>query len=128
MKNDRLRNIDLKYFTISEFDSPDVRGSGDKMDLLFLLMLDKCRDIAGIPFYISSGYRTEKHNKKIKGVKDSAHTKGLAADISAVSTTERYTIINAAIKVGFKRIGIGQTFIHLDTDTTKAQEVMWDYY
>jgi len=128
MKSDRLRNIDLKYFTISEFDSPDEKGSGEKMDLLFLLMLDKCRDIAGIPFYISSGYRTEKHNKKIKGVKDSAHTKGLAVDISAVSSTERYTIINAAIKVGFKRIGIGKTFIHLDTDLSKTQEVMWDYY
>lgn len=128
MKSDRLRNIDLKYFTISEFDSPDEKGSGEKMDLLFLLMLDKCRDIAGIPFYITSGYRTEKHNKKIKGVKDSAHTKGLAVDISAVSSTERYTIINAAIRVGFKRIGIGQKFIHLDTDLSKTQEVMWDYY
>jgi len=128
MKNDRLRNMELKYFTISEFDSPDLKDSGDKMDLLFLLRLDQCRDLAGIPFKITSGYRTEEHNKKIKGVKDSSHTKGLAADILASTSQERYIIINAAIKVGFKRIGIGSTFIHLDTDTSKTQEVMWDYY
>ena len=128
MKSDRLRNIDLKYFNISEFDSPDEKGSGEKMDLLFLLMLDKCRDIAGIPFRINSGYRTAEHNALVGGIVGSSHTKGLAVDISAVSSTERYTIINAAIKVGFKRIGIGKKFIHLDTDLSKTQEVMWDYY
>jgi len=128
MKNDKLRNIDLRYFNLSEFESPDLKGSGENMDLFFLLMLDKCRDVAGIPFKVTSGFRTEKHNLKIKGVKKSSHLKGLAADISAVSSIERYKIINAAIKIGFKRIGIGKTFIHLDVDKTKAQEVMWDYY
>jgi|TARA_R110001632_G_scaffold52524_8_gene130196 uncharacterized protein YcbK (DUF882 family) len=128
MRNDKLRNIDLKYFKLSEFESPDLKESGENMDLFFLLMLDQCRDLAGIPFKVTSGFRTEKHNKKIKGVLNSSHLKGLAVDISAKTSQERYKIINAAIKIGFKRIGIGKSFIHLDADKTKAQEVMWDYY
>ena len=35
---------------------------------------------------------------------------------------------DAALKVGFKRIGVGKTFIHLDDDMTLPQNVIWNYY
>ena len=60
--------IKLKYFELSEFDSPDQENSGINMDHDFLRMLDKAREIAGISFKINSGYRSETHNLKVGGV------------------------------------------------------------
>lgn len=48
----------MKWFNYSEFDSPDEPGSGHYMDQEFLDMLDEARSRAGIPFVITSGYRT----------------------------------------------------------------------
>ena len=35
----------LKYFSRSEFDSPDLKGSGDKMSGEFLEKLDEAREV-----------------------------------------------------------------------------------
>ena len=117
----------LNYFKISEFDSPDLKGSGLLMDETFLAMLDDARNIAAIPFKINSGLRTEKHNRKVKGKPDSSHLKGLAVDIHCVDSRSRSIILNALLKVGFTRVGIAKTFIHVDLDFDKAQNVIWVY-
>ena len=44
----------MRYFTLSEFDSPDLPGSGEFMDEHFLNLLDLARDAAKVPFVISS--------------------------------------------------------------------------
>lgn len=120
--------MDLKYFNISEFDSPDLVGSGEEMKASFLNMLDKCRELADTPFYITSGFRTYEHNKSLVGSSlDSSHLNGFAADIRCLSSVERFKIIKAALEVGFNRIGIGNTFIHLDNDPTKPKNVIWNY-
>ena len=54
----------MKYFNISEFDSPDVIGSGEKMNKEFLNRLDLARELADTPFKITSGVRSDAHNKK----------------------------------------------------------------
>ena len=54
----------FNYFEYEHFDSPDVQGSGQMMDLKIIQMLDKARAIYGKPIYITSGYRTEAHNEK----------------------------------------------------------------
>lgn len=89
--------------------------------------LDQARGFAGIPFVITSGYRTKAHNEKVGGVADSAHTKGLAVDLRVRTSSERYIMMEALKKAGFKRFGIGSTFIHVDIDSTKPQNVMWTY-
>ena len=72
----------LKYFSYSEFDSPDEIGTGVKMSAALLTMLDEARDIAGVPFIITSGYRTEYYNSLLRNSKpDSSHLEGLAVDI-----------------------------------------------
>ena len=53
--------------------------------------------------------------------------KGLAADISVTDTRSRWVVVNSLLLVGFTRIGIAGTFIHVDLDTEKSQEVIWTY-
>lgn len=117
----------LRYFNISEFDSPDIPGSGEFMDKKFLVMLDKARDIAGIPFEINSGYRTDYQNNKVGGKENSSHLVGRAADIHCNSSRDRFTIITALIAVGFERLGVAKTFIHVDNDINKDKRVAWIY-
>ena len=99
----------------------------DKMDKTFLLRLDEARERAGIPFIINSAYRTPEHNAKIGGKPNSSHLKGLAVDISVTNTRQRFIVLNALLEVGFTRIGIADTFIHIDLDNEKSKEVIWTY-
>lgn len=116
----------MKYFNIDEFDSPDLPGSGINMDSSFLQMLDDAREIAGQPFNITSGYRSKEHNTKVGGVENSSHLYGFAADIAVSNGNQRYVILNALIKAGFKRLGIAKSFIHCDNDPNKNNSV-WTY-
>ena len=122
----------MLHFETQEFDSKDMPGSGAKfMDNAFLQMLDDARSIAGIPFNITSGYRSEKINKLAGGVKNSSHLVGRAADIAVRSGKERLIIIMALIQVGFRRVGVAQGFIHTDNDSismggTKPDSI-WTY-
>ena len=118
--------MSFKYFSLSEFNCPSLPDSGKNMDRDFILKLEEARELAGIPFKITSGYRTKEHNEEVGGVKNSSHLKGVAADISVGSGSERYIILNALIKAGFKRLGIAKTFIHCDTDIEKPNSV-WTY-
>ena len=119
--------MELRYFKLEEFDSPDYPGSGEKfMDWEFLDCLDEARDIAGIQFKINSGYRTPQHNKKVGGLSTSSHLIGRAADIHCTNVNKRLKIIEALSMVGFQRFGIGKTFIHVDNDDQKKAAI-WLY-
>ena len=123
----------FNYFEYEHFDSPDVQGSGQMMDLKIIQMLDKARAIYGRPRYITSGYRTEAHNEKVGGVSGSSHLKGLAADVSdnprgtKIDSRNRFLMLQALFAVGFDRIGVGNGFIHIDIDTSKKPDVIWTY-
>ena len=98
----------------------------DNMDIDFLAKLDKAREYANIPFIINSAYRSPSHPESIKRP-TSSHIKGLAVDISAKDSRQRFLILDALIAVGFSRIGIAGTFIHVDLDLDKSQNVIWTY-
>ena len=125
--------INLKYFTLEEFDCPTLPNSGVNMDRHFLQKLDNARNIAGISFKINSGYRTQEHHNAIykklgKEPTKSAHLIGKAADIHCTDSKSRFIIISALLDAGFTRIGIADTFIHCDTaEKGKAQQVIWTY-
>lgn len=119
--------MDLKYFDISEFDSPDEKGSGNYMDSGLLYKIDLLRERYGKPIRITSGYRTESHNAAVGGVSNSSHLQGLAVDIACTASGDRHDIINEALKLGFNRIGIANTFLHLDVDTAKPSGCVWVY-
>ena len=115
----------MRYFTLEEFASPDIPNSGELMDAKFLQMLDNARAKANVPFRITSGYRSEEHNKKVGGVQNSSHLRGYAADISITKETGMQ-ILSALIEAGFRRVGIAKTFIHIDNDPEKPNRV-WTY-
>lgn len=119
----------MHFFTLEEFDSPDAPGSGAKMDFATLQMLDLARGLYGRPMVVNSGFRTVEHNAAVGGTENSSHLRGLAADISCRNSSDRYDMIIAFLRVGFNRVGISDTFIHIDTDTdeTKSQHVIWTY-
>ena len=117
----------MKYFNYEEFDSPDIQGSGQLMDPELLDMIDKAREIYGKPIRVTSGYRTEDHNRKVGGVDSSSHLKGLAIDVACVRSKDRFEMLTALIEVGFNRIGVASTFIHVDIDKGKSQNVIWTY-
>lgn len=122
----------MKYFRYHEFDSPDVQGSGQMMDKAFLDMLDFAREIYGKPMEITSGFRTEEYNQDLKkrGYKaseKSSHLKGLAVDIACTTSADRWDMVDSLIKAGFNRLGIADTFIHVDCDPDKPAFVIWTY-
>jgi uncharacterized protein YcbK (DUF882 family) len=98
-----------------------------KMDADFLAKLDKARELANIPFTINSAYRNADQNARASGKPNSSHLKGLAVDIRANDSSTRYIVLNALISVGFNRIGVASSFIHVDDDKEKASNVIWTY-
>jgi hypothetical protein len=75
----------------------------------------------------TSGYRCLRVNKAVKGVSTSAHLSGMAVDIKFTSPDHAKRIIEALIKAGFKRIGLGWSFIHVDIDLMKPNPAVWLY-
>tara|TARA_R100001198_G_C5191879_1_gene184242 strand:- start:214 stop:567 length:354 start_codon:yes stop_codon:yes gene_type:complete len=117
----------MKYFNYEEFDSPDIQGSGQLVDPKLLEMIDEAREIYGKPIRVTSGYRTEAHNRKVGGVSSSSHLKGLAIDVACKKSDDRFEMLTALLEVGFNRIGVAGTFIHVDIDKDKTQNVIWTY-
>ena len=120
----------MKYFKIEEFACPDCHRATMNED--FLNVIDLARDYAGIPFIITSGFRCKEHNKEIGGKPNSAHLRGLAADIKAIDSYTRGKILQAINKVILEknlpyRIGIARTFIHWDIDPYLPNPRVWLY-
>lgn len=112
-----------KYFTEDEMRCPHCRIC--LMDSHFMDILDSLRAAVGRALSIDSGYRCPIHDKELNG--ENNHTQGKAVDIACPDSTLRFAIIHQAVLLGFKRIGIGKTFVHLDICGDKPQEVIWLY-
>ncbi len=113
----------MKYFSLSEFDCKET--GENNMNPEFLEKLDALRNYCGLPFIITSGYRSPSHSleaiKEIPGT----HAQGIAADIKITNSAHRYSLIKAALEHGFTGIGVAGDFIHLDIRSSLP--VMWTY-
>jgi uncharacterized protein YcbK (DUF882 family) len=115
----------VEHFSPEEFDSPDKEGSGRMMNIYLIFLLEEIRKRINLPIKITSGYRTIEHNRKVNGDFDSSHLKGLAADIYCENNVYRYLILQYALLLRVKRIGIYKKHIHIDIDKSKQQFVFW---
>jgi len=118
----------IDWSRIRWFERWEFGENGDiQPDPNLLRKLDAARGLAGVPFVINSGIRSEARNAEVGGVDTSAHLTGHAVDIRCTTSRERFLIVSALRTVGFQRIGIGRTFVHCDTDPGKDQDVIWLY-
>lgn len=119
--------ITSKYFKEEEFNRCSPSCSLQDMKQTTISKLDTAREIAGIPFFLSSAFRSSEHDR-VKGRSGTgAHTLGRAVDIRCNTSKNRFLIVKALLKAGFKRVGVANTFIHADDSETHDQEVLWLY-
>jgi len=116
----------MKYFT----DKEDFKGNIDKMDPKLLTMLDELREEYGQAIVLTSSYRSPIHEVEIVKSKPGEHTYGAAVDIKCVGGKNTFNLVSAAIKVGFRRIGISRksNFVHVGIGYPGAPETtIWTY-
>ena len=93
----------------------------------FLALLNEARAMCAFPWVVTSACRCRFHNSLVGGSHTSSHITGCAIDIACSDSTTRYHIINRAMQVGINRMGISETFIHMDFDPDKAPYMLWRY-
>lgn len=94
------------------------------MDPDFMDRLNTARELAGIPFHVTSGFRCLNHNLEV-GSASTNHTTGKAVDIKCNNAQYRCTIVSALITAGFTGLGVGKDFIHCDTNHDTG--MLWLY-
>lgn len=104
----------MKYFTIEELCKSDtatrlgienIPTDEHKQNLIALVdnILDKAREVLGMPIRVTSGYRGYALNKAVGGVKTSDHCNGCAVDITC---KDNYKLIRVLqdLNLPFKQI------------------------
>ena len=108
-----------------------MTGALSDLNPELLRVLSLIEKKVGFPLHVNDGLRPPDSNAALVtlglAVADSAHLTGLAVDCKALTSSDRYRIVVAALGAGFERIGIGKTFVHLDIDPSKPQGVIWLY-
>ena len=79
-------------------------------------VLDPVREKLGMPIVVNSGYRCERHNKDVGGVKNSQHLVGQAADIHCEDNERLKQLIIENGK--FDQLITYPTFLHLSYKRT----------
>ena len=114
------RDVDVRQFKArwpnfhpSEFASDDFSL---KLHVEFMDKLQRIRTRAGFPFWITSGYRTKAHNRRVGGGKRSQHMFGRAGDIALRRASDGPLLERVAREEGMTGIGRypGKLFIHVD--------------
>ena len=121
------KGVYLRYFSereiLEDFSCSFTGKHG--MDPKFMARLDEVRHLSKFPFHITSGYRHPTHPIEAAKSTPGTHSRGIAADIAVSSSAQRYTLVDMAIQMGFKGIGVASKFVHLDDREGPA--VMWTY-
>jgi len=114
----------------TKLGSPDTPGDWQHTDPELLRLLALLSKEVGRKLEVNSGHRSHTHNEEIGGVSDSAHLTYKAVDLHAGNPEKALALAKAAAKVGFQRIGVGRTFVHVDVDYSKNYPTAWgkEYY
>lgn len=117
------RNVRLTpNFTLAEFVRPeDPLPPPWILDNLYRLAnrLQVVRDLLDKPLVITSGYRTEAHNRAIGGAKKSLHLSGMAADVVVPGIPAKE--VQKFLRNWSGGLGLYGTFTHLDIRPYRAR-------
>ena len=119
----------LRHFAENEFDHPE------ELQPVFLRLLDNIRDIADIPFHITSDSRSPDENKVVGGSPNSLHMTGAAADFVIFpwnaaqlwAVVRAVALVESAYNVTFElkfSYGPGNRHIHLGLQKKGAGELI----
>lgn len=80
--------------------------------------------------HVTSGQRDVDNNTAVGGVPNSEHTYSPAkgADVRCLSSAIRYKMLRELFSMVVRRIGIGETFIHIGIASNKPLDCAWTYY
>jgi uncharacterized protein YcbK (DUF882 family) len=120
------------HFLAKEFDCPCDNCSHTFIDPRLPELLERFRQILGVPLVLhrGCGYRCEYYEQRLRDAgfetakKRSTHEDGKAADISTGKHSGR-ELEAAARKAGFRAVGVGHTFVHVDTRADRDRR--WTY-
>lgn len=92
-------------------------------------ILDQAREIAGVPFIISNGFRTPAQNAAIPGsAKNSPHMRGLAADLRCRDSITRSKMLWGLMQfrnILFIEVAGGHLHVDIDAGVHPMGSVMW---
>lgn len=97
-----------------------VRWRGTRAILLAAAFEAVRAEVGGWPLLVTSGYRTERWNRRIGGAANSQHVQGRAVDLVPVKGLDVVVLALAAASVRRRRttalcgIGVYPEFLHLD--------------
>lgn len=124
------------HFALNEFvDSETATGQGidntPSAEIIANLTttahgLELVRSLLGFPLHINSGYRCPALNKAVKGVWNSAHLTGFAADIKCPEFGTPLQIVEMIVKSGIKfdQCIMEGTWVHISFDPAMRQETL----
>jgi len=99
----------FKYFKGSE-----IVGLNEKL----VRILDNAREIAGVPFLITSGFRTIEQNKKAGGKANSSHLRGLAVDLACTDNKRRTRMLCGILgQTEGVFLEVARKHLHIDIDS-----------
>ncbi len=118
----KFNNFKLSELRCKDGTHVPAQYTGNAYQLLKNLQI--LRDEIGLPIRINSGYRSPNHNTMIKGAKNSAHLRAMAADIvvigmSASSVRAKIIELIAAGKMQDGGVGKYPRFTHYDVSTPR---------
>lgn len=92
------------------------KGDRLSLDSMLIHMLETAEKLAGFEFEITSARRDEDPR---------SHGYGLAVDIACGGSRIRHLILSTVYRVGFRRVGIYSTHVHVDLDLSRDDRVTW---
>ena len=113
----------FKYFKYSDFDCQET--GENEMSVEFIHRLDELREACEFPFYITSGFRSPNHSIEKRKQNPGTHAQGIAADIAVSGGAQRRAVVEKALEMGFKGVGVAKGFVHVDIRETTP--VLWCY-
>jgi uncharacterized protein YcbK (DUF882 family) len=114
-------------FSKKEFDC--THSGKNEMQDEFMQLLQELREELNFPLVITSGYRDKTHPIEARKTHSNGeHTQGMCCDVRCLDGGTRFKIIKKALELGFTRIGVAKTFLHLGLGGKNLPNyVIWDY-